>query len=313
MTMRRTTLAVILAVRRCAARRSGRRRRRSTSTRATSLTNVFPAIDKGPTYSFGGSNTLQLQIERGAPADVFASASPTEAQALFREGLCTRPVTFAINRLVAADPERQPGQRDARSTRCAPAGASCRSGPPGVPIGAYTRQLLKRMRLSSILSSNTVSQQTNVGQVASQVALGAADAGFVYYTDGLAAKDRTKMLSLPKWAQPPVRYQICAVRARRAPTRAAPRPSSSRSRARPGAAALKALRLRAAAAQVGAARGVHRAAGALHGDHARVPRDPDRRALHRGAAPRRPGAAGRAGGAGRARGHPRARTSSPTR
>ena len=81
-----------------------------------------------------------------------------------------------------------------------------------MPIGAYTRQLLKRMRLSSILSSNTVSQQTNVGQVVSQVALGAADAGFVYYTDGLAAKDRTKMLSLPKWAQPPVRYQICAVK-----------------------------------------------------------------------------------------------------
>ena len=51
-----------------------------------------------------------------------------------------------------------------------------------------------------------------MGQVASQVALGAADAGFVYYTDGLAVKDRTKMISLPKWSQPPVRYQICAVR-----------------------------------------------------------------------------------------------------
>src|SRR5215212_8427821 len=62
---------------------------------ATSLTNAFPALDKGPAYSFGGSSTLKVQIERGAPADVFASASPGEAQALFKEGLCTRPVTFA--------------------------------------------------------------------------------------------------------------------------------------------------------------------------------------------------------------------------
>ena len=178
---------------------------------ATSLTNVFPAMDKGPTYSFGGSNTLQLQIEKGAPADVFASASPTEAQTLFKEGLCTRPVTFAINRLVLLIPNSNPGNiTSVYSLRSGWRKLSI--GTAGVPIGAYTRSLLRRMRLSSILSSNTVSQQTNVGQVSSQVALGAADAGFVYYTDGLAVKDRTKMISLPKWAQPPVRYQICQVR-----------------------------------------------------------------------------------------------------
>ena len=58
---------------------------------ATSLTNVMPEIDRGATYSFGGSNTLQLQIERGAPADLFLSASPQEAQALYHEGRCERP------------------------------------------------------------------------------------------------------------------------------------------------------------------------------------------------------------------------------
>ena len=187
---------------------------------ATSLTNVFPALNKGPTYSFGGSNTLQLQIERGAPADVFASASPGEAQALFREGRCTRPVTFAINRLVLLIPNSNPGSiTSVYSLRSG--GRKLSIGNSGVPIGAYTRQLLKRMRLSSILSSNTVSQQTNVGQVASQVALGAADAGFVYHTDGLSVRDRTKMISLPKWAQPPVRYRICAVRRSGADTRGA--------------------------------------------------------------------------------------------
>ena len=96
-------------------------------------------------------------------------------------------MTFAINRLVLLIPNSNPGNiTSVYSLRSG--GRKLSIGTAGVPIGAYTRQLLKRMRLSSILSSNTVSQQTNVGQVSSQVALGAADAGFVYYTDGLAVK-----------------------------------------------------------------------------------------------------------------------------
>jgi molybdate transport system substrate-binding protein len=178
---------------------------------ATSLTKVFPALDKAPRYSFGGSNTLRLQIERGAPADVFASASPHEAQALFHEGRCTRPVTFATNRLVLLIPNANPGHvSSVYSLRSG--GRRVSIGQAGVPIGAYTREVLRRLRLSSILSSNRVSQVPNVGQVASQVALGSADAGFVYYTDALAVKSRTKTIGLPTWAQPPVRYQICAVK-----------------------------------------------------------------------------------------------------
>jgi molybdate transport system substrate-binding protein len=207
--MRRTTLAAVLAA--AVALAAPAAAQAVNVYAATSLTNVFPALDKAPKYSFGGSNTLQLQIERGAPADVFASASPHEAQTLFHEGLCSRPVTFAINRLVLLIPNANPG--NVTSVYALRTGGRRLSiGQAGVPIGAYTRQLLKRLRLSSILSSNRVSQQSNVGQVSSQVALGSADAGFVYYTDGLAVKDRTKMISLPKWAQPPVRYQICTVK-----------------------------------------------------------------------------------------------------
>jgi molybdate transport system substrate-binding protein len=207
--MRRTTLAVLVVA--AVALLAPAAAQALNVYAATSLTNVFPALNKSPRYSFGGSNTLQLQIERGAPADVFASASPNEAQALFRQGLCDRPVTFAINRLVLLIPNANPGNvTSVYSLRSG--GRRLSIGTAGVPIGAYTRQLLRRMRLSGILTANRVSQQTNVGQVASQVALGSADAGFVYYTDGLAVKDRTRMISLPKWAQPPVRYQICTVK-----------------------------------------------------------------------------------------------------
>jgi molybdate transport system substrate-binding protein len=207
--MRRTTLAALLAA--AVALAAPAMAQAVNVYAATSLTNAFPALDKTPKYSFGGSNTLQLQIERGAPADVFASASQHEAQALFHEGRCTRPVTFAINRLVLLIPNANPGKiTSVYSLRGG--GLRLSIGQAGVPIGAYTRQLLQRLRLSSALSSNRVSQQSNVGQVSSQVALGSADAGFVYYTDGLAVRDRTTMISLPKWAQPPVRYQICTVK-----------------------------------------------------------------------------------------------------
>ena len=85
-------------------------------------------------------------------------------------------------------------------------------GNAAVPIGDYTRRLLRRLRLSRVLQSNRVSQQSNVGQVLSQVAFGGADAGFVYVTDARTQASRVDTLFVPKWAQPPVRYQGCVVR-----------------------------------------------------------------------------------------------------
>jgi molybdate transport system substrate-binding protein len=187
---------------------------------ASSLRNAFPVIDPAPAYNFGGSNTLQRQIERGAPADVFASAEPLEAQTLFKEGLCTRPVTFATNILVLIVPKANPGAiTSVYSLRGG--GKRLSIGSRGVPVGDYTRLLLQRMRLSGVLSNNTISQDPDVATITSKVALGSADAGFVYHTDALASVGRTIEMRLPKWAQPAVRYQICAVKRPGADTRGA--------------------------------------------------------------------------------------------
>lgn len=187
---------------------------------AASLNKALPAVDHAPKYSFAGSNTLQAQIERGAPADVFASAGQAEAQALFNEGLCTRPVTFATNILVLIVPKANPaGIRSVYSLRGG--GKRLAIGSAGVPIGAYTRLLLRRLHLTSVLSTNTVSDEKDVSSVLSKVALNSADAGFVYHTDALSTRGRTREIRIPKWAQPAVRYQICAVKRRGADTAAA--------------------------------------------------------------------------------------------
>lgn len=178
---------------------------------AASLREVFEQIDRGPTFNFAGSNVLQTQIQNGAPADVFASASPQEAQALFKSGNCERPVTFATNKLIMIVPKANPGGvRSVYGLR--KGGLRVAIGTPGVPIGSYTRAVLKRLGLTKALSRNTVSQETNVAGIVSKVGLGSADVGFAYVTDGKIANDRVTAISLPKYAQPPVRYQICVVK-----------------------------------------------------------------------------------------------------
>jgi molybdate transport system substrate-binding protein len=178
---------------------------------ASSLTEVFPAVDRGPSYSFGGSNQLAFQIRQGAPADVFASAAPSYAQELFRDGLVERPRTFAANALVLAVPRSNPSRVrtiwDLRDKQ-----VRLVVGSAAVPIGDYTRRVLRRLGLTSILDK-AVSQEPDVKSIVGKLALAEADAGFVYRTDVRAASGRLRAVSIPTLAQPAVRYQVAVVRA----------------------------------------------------------------------------------------------------
>lgn len=176
---------------------------------ASSLREALPALDDRPRYSFGGSGKLQLQIERGAPADLFLSASPKEPRDLHRAGRCAQPVDFAFNRLVLIVPR---GGRLRSVEALAESRRRVAIGSESVPIGAYTRRLLARLRLGSILRTNTVSSEPDVAAITAKVALGSADAGFVYVTDAKAAGSRVRVIALAARGQPTVRYRGCVVR-----------------------------------------------------------------------------------------------------
>ncbi len=108
---------------------------------AASLTEVFPKIDGTPRYSFAGSDQLALQIRQGAPADVYAAASPKYPQLLYHDGLIRKPITFATNKLVVIVPKSNPAQLHTVYDLRRP-GVKVVIGDRGVPIGSYTRQLL---------------------------------------------------------------------------------------------------------------------------------------------------------------------------
>ena len=177
---------------------------------ASSLTNAFLALAPAERYSFGGSNDLAAQIEQGAPADVFASANTKLPEQLHAEGLCSKPVVFTRNELVLIVPKANPahilGIRDLtrRGVRVVVAAE-------GVPVGDYTLAVLGQLGLASAVTSNIVSRESDVRGVLSKVALGEADAGFVYATDAKSAAKRLRVIEVPARAEPEVHYGICVV------------------------------------------------------------------------------------------------------
>lgn len=176
---------------------------------ASSLTNVFPQIDSGPKYSFGASSTLAAQITQGAPADVFASANTTIPDQLYAKGLVQKPVIFTRNRLVLVVPTSNPAGIHSVYDLTKP-GIKLVIAASAVPVGSYTLQVLKQMALTSVLS-NVVSRESDVRSVLSKVALGEADAGFVYSTDAKTVPGKVIVIKIPAWAQPKVTYEMAVV------------------------------------------------------------------------------------------------------
>ena len=178
---------------------------------AASLTKVFPLIDAGPNYTFGGSGMLEVQIEQGAPADVYAAASPKEPAELYAKGLVDKPVEFATNTLVLIVPKSNPAHITSVNDITKP-GIKLVICNATVPCGDYATTAFKNLGITSAAMKNVVSQTTDVTQTVADVATGQADAGFVYITDAKAASGRVSVVRLPARAKPGAKDFIAVVK-----------------------------------------------------------------------------------------------------
>jgi molybdate transport system substrate-binding protein len=166
---------------------------------ASSLTDAFTAIGQkfegemggGVTFNFGGSSALRAQLEQGASGDVFASADTNQMGLAKTSGVVASGGTvFAHNRLVVIVPKANPGGI-ATLQDLARSGVKIVLADTTVPAGKYARAFLTAASADPAYGSdysdkvlaNVVSNASNVGEVASAVQLGEADAGVVYVTD----------------------------------------------------------------------------------------------------------------------------------
>jgi molybdate transport system substrate-binding protein len=177
---------------------------------AASLTEAFQNLAPDASFNFAGSDELALQIEEGAPADVYAAASPKYPNELFHAGLVEQPQIFATNELVLIVPVDNPAGIESVSDLDEP-GVKLVVGAEGVPVGDYTRTVLESLGEDDVLA-NIVSNEDDVKGVVGKVAQGEADAGFVYVTDVGPVEDQVRAIELPADAQAQVEYPIAVVR-----------------------------------------------------------------------------------------------------
>lgn len=180
---------------------------------ASSLTDAFGELEgtfeeqhpgTDVVTSFAGSSELLAQIQQGTPADVFASADEAKMDTALEEGLVSEPDTFARNRPVVIVPVDNPAGIG-KLQHLAEPGTSLVLAQEGVPIANYAAEILENANstygedFEQRVLDNVVSREANVRASANRVALGDADATFVYISDVTPdISNRVQVVEIPE-------------------------------------------------------------------------------------------------------------------
>ncbi|MEU9207818.1 molybdate ABC transporter substrate-binding protein [Streptomyces sp. NPDC048415] len=159
-------------------------------------------------FSFGGSDTLAASITGGAPADVFAAASPkTMAIVTDKKDAAATPVTFVRNQLEIAtlpgNPDKVASLKDLTKS-----GLKVVLCDKTVPCGAAAQKALD----ASGLKLTPVSYEQDVKSALTKVRLKEADAAVVYKTDVKAAGDEVAGVEFPESAKAINDYPIALLK-----------------------------------------------------------------------------------------------------
>jgi molybdate transport system substrate-binding protein len=172
------------------------------------LAQQFEAAHPGDSvrFSFGPSSGLATEITSGAPADVFASASPKNMQQVVSAGDASSPQDFAKNIMEVAVPPNNPGKVTS-VTDLAKSSVKVALCQPQVPCGTVAAKVFKEAKIKV----TPVTLQPDVKSVLTQVETGNVDAGMVYVTDVLAAGAKVKGVTIPASDNASTLYPIAAV------------------------------------------------------------------------------------------------------
>jgi molybdate transport system substrate-binding protein len=184
------------------------------------LADVESAYAKGQTHleftnNFGSSGTLAMQIDQGAPADVFLSAAAKPMDDLEARGLIVAGTRSNLlkNSLVLIAP-LDSGLRDFQGLSAASVRTIALGDPASVPAGQYGRQTLESLHLLDKINAKLVLGK-DVRQVLTYVETGNADAGLVYATDAQISSKVRVVATAPDSTHDPIVYPVAVIKGSR--------------------------------------------------------------------------------------------------
>lgn len=171
---------------------------------AAEFEDAYPGTDI--IMNYGGSSGLATQIVAGAPADVFAAASPATMKTVTDAGLAADPADFATNILELVVPAGNPGGVTGIADLARPELAVVLCAVE-VPCGSAAQKIFDATGIVPSVDS----YEQDVKAVLTKVSLGEADAGLVYVTDVLASGDEIEGIEFGEAEQAVNRYQIATI------------------------------------------------------------------------------------------------------
>ena len=174
---------------------------------ASSLTEVMEELetefhkanpDIDILFNYGSSSKLRNQIQNGAPADIFLSASEEDMKILTDNGqILQRSIaSFARNKLILAMGSEGADEADVEQVLSNIDSTLAVADPESVPLGDYTRRSLQELKIWQGLEGNMIYAK-DARQVLTYLESGNAEAGIIYSSDAKLSSKIKGTIEIP--------------------------------------------------------------------------------------------------------------------
>jgi molybdate transport system substrate-binding protein len=160
-------------------------------------------------FNYGGSGSLQQQISKGAPVDLFFSAAEDKFDLLVEEGTIAKGDGLDLlgNELVLVVPKEDRSIKGFKDLLKEEVDKISIGTPETVPAGKYAKESFEKMDLWKAVESKVVFAK-DVRQVLTYVETGNVEAGIVYRTDAIVSDKVEIVASANPNTHTPIIYPV---------------------------------------------------------------------------------------------------------